>query len=175
MDILTRVVVSEGGIRGLSSKVDGSILLVCDRCDDCVWTAVWAGAGVAGDADHGLGNAEEPGFDVIGRAISREISEIPGCRSSSLYAPFVDRGNAFYPNAVELEEAEFGNQHGEVITFSIAPQLNGYNTLKTVRLVDQLRNASRRLPGVRGVGSSEIALLTGTDMGGNITVEGEKI
>jgi len=39
-------------------------------------------------------------------------------------------GQRFYPNAVELEEAEFGINTEKVITFSIAPQLNGYNTLK---------------------------------------------
>jgi hypothetical protein len=58
-----------------------------------------------------------------------------------------------------------------VITFSIAPQLNGYNTTRSVALVDQLRERFAGLPGVRGVGSSEIATLTGTDNGANITIE----
>jgi len=43
-----------------------------------------------------------------------------------------------------------------------------------VALVDQLRERLGALPGVSGVGSSQIAVLTGTDMGGNITVEGRQ-
>jgi len=61
-----------------------------------------------------------------------------------------------------------------VITFSIAPQLNGYDTTRTVALIDQLRERFAGLPGVRGVGSSEIAALTGTDYGANITIEGRE-
>src|SRR5256886_5663544 len=52
------------------------------------------------------------------------------------------------------------------------PILSGYDGLKTIALVDQLRQRLAGLPGVLGVGSSQIPVLTGTDMGSNITVEG---
>ncbi len=39
-------------------------------------------------------------------------------------------------------------------------------------LIDQMRERFATLPGVRAVASSELPILTGTDMGGNITVEG---
>src|SRR6266576_265009 len=61
-----------------------------------------------------------------------------------------------------------------LITFSIAPQLSRYDEARTVALVDQLRERLGALPGVLGVGSSQIAVLTGTDMGSNITVEGRQ-
>ena len=63
-----------------------------------------------------------------------------------------------------------------MIAFSISPSLNGYDTRRSVTLIDQLRERFATLPGVRAVASSELPVLTGTDMGGNITVErGEKI
>jgi predicted permease len=43
-----------------------------------------------------------------------------------------------------------------------------------VALVDQLRERLAAVPGVLGVGSSQIPVLTGTDMGTNITVEGRQ-
>src|SRR6266850_1228903 len=73
-----------------------------------------------------------------------------------------------------LRKQNLGMSTENVITFSIAPQLNGYNTTRSIALVDQLRERFAGLPGVRGVGSSEIATLTGTDNGSNITIEGKK-
>ncbi len=73
-----------------------------------------------------------------------------------------------------LRKQNLGMSTENVITFSIAPQLNGYNTTRGVGLIDQLRERFAGLPGVRGVGSSEIATLTGTDSGANITIEGKK-
>jgi len=75
---------------------------------------------------------------------------------------------------MELAEAKPGIAHGDLITFSISPQLSGYDAARTVALVDQLRERLGALPGVLGVGSSQIAVLTGTDIGGNITVEGRQ-
>src|SRR6266850_2381550 len=73
-----------------------------------------------------------------------------------------------------LRKQNLGMSTENVITFSIAPQLNGYDTVRSVALVDQLRERFAGLPGVRGVGSSEIATLTGTDNGANITIQGKK-
>src|SRR5262249_12620174 len=73
-----------------------------------------------------------------------------------------------------LRGEKLGLNTENVIAFSIAPQLNGYDTAHTVILIDSIRERLASTPGVRGVGSSEIPVLTGTDMGGNINVEGRK-
>src|SRR5438445_473545 len=57
---------------------------------------------------------------------------------------------------------------------TILTQLSGYDEARTVALVDQLRERLAVLPGVLGVGSSQIPILVGTDMGSNITVEGRQ-
>jgi predicted permease len=174
MDLLTRAVVSEGGIRGLSSKVDGSIL----------WFA--SGATVASGLLFGL----VPAWRVT-RATVSEMLKNQGSTSSAgpshvRFRKFLVAGQVaftlllltgatlFTRTLWNLRKQNLGINTEKVITFSIAPQLNGYDTPKTVRFVDQLRERVAALPGVRGVGSSEIALLTGTDMGGNITVEGRE-
>jgi putative ABC transport system permease protein len=73
-----------------------------------------------------------------------------------------------------LRNQNLGLSMENLITFSISPQLSGYDEARTVALVDQLRERLASLPGVLGVGSSQIAVLTGTDMGRNITVEGRQ-
>jgi putative ABC transport system permease protein len=174
MDLLTRAVVSEGGIRGLSSKVDGSIL----------WFAI--GATVASGLLFGL----VPAWRVT-RATVSEMLKNQGSTSSAgpshvRFRKFLVAGQVaftlllltgatlFTRTLWNLRKQNLGINTEKVITFSIAPQLNGYDMSKTVRFVDQLRERVAALPGVRGVGSSEIALLTGTDMGGNITIEGRE-
>ncbi len=71
-----------------------------------------------------------------------------------------------------LRTLDLGIKTEHVISFSIAPVLNGYDNKRTIALIDQLRARIATLPGVRSVGSSEVATLTGDNEGANITVEG---
>ena len=84
-------------------------------------------------------------------------------------------GGALFSRTLwNLRKQNLGLSTENLITFSIAPQLSGYDEGKTVGLVDQLREKLGALPGVLGVGSSQIPILVGTDMGTNITVEGRQ-
>jgi len=71
-----------------------------------------------------------------------------------------------------LHGLDLGIKTEQVISFSIAPVLNGYENKRTIALVDQLRTRMAALPGVRSVGSAEVAMLTGNENSANITVEG---
>jgi putative ABC transport system permease protein len=71
-----------------------------------------------------------------------------------------------------LRNLDLGLRTERVISFSIAPALNGYDTPRSIALVDQLRARIASLPGVRSVGTAEVATLTGDDEGANITAEG---
>jgi predicted permease len=71
-----------------------------------------------------------------------------------------------------LRQQNLGMSTENVITFSVSPALNGYDTPRIIILVDQLRERMALLPGVRAVGTSEIPTLTGSGSGTNITVAG---
>jgi predicted permease len=73
-----------------------------------------------------------------------------------------------------LRKQNLGLRTENVITFAISPILNGYDTPRSIALIDQLRARMASVPGVRAVGTSEIGTLTGTDMGSNVTIEGSK-
>jgi putative ABC transport system permease protein len=73
-----------------------------------------------------------------------------------------------------LRQEKLGLRTENVVTFSISPALSGYDTPRTIALLDQLRARMAGVPGVRAVGTSEVPTLTGSDMGSNITIEGQK-
>jgi predicted permease len=82
-------------------------------------------------------------------------------------------GSALFAKTLwNLRQQKLGLSTENLITFSIAPELSGYDDTKTVALIDQIRDRLSGLPGVLGVGSAQIPVLTGTDMGANITIEG---
>jgi predicted permease len=73
-----------------------------------------------------------------------------------------------------LRGQNLGLRTENIVSFSISPMLNGYDTQRSIALADQLRARIAAVPGVRGVGTSELGTLTGSDMGSNVTIEGSK-
>jgi putative ABC transport system permease protein len=71
-----------------------------------------------------------------------------------------------------LRNVDLGLRTEHIIGFGISPSLNGYDNPRTIRLTDQLRQRLATLPGVRGVTSSELGVLSGDTSGSNITAEG---
>jgi predicted permease len=174
MDILTEEVVSEAGILGVTAKMDGSIL----------------GFAVTATVFSGLLFGLIPAWRVTRTAVSQSLKDQGSTGSVGpahvRFRKFLVAGQVtftlllvagaglFARTLWNLRKENLGLNTGKLITFSIQPQLNGYNTEKTVALVDHLRERIAALPGVRQVGTSEIPVLTGTDMGTNITVEGRQ-
>ena len=172
MNILSQAVVSEGGLAGITAKVDSSIL----------------GFAIGATVISGLLFGLLPAWRVTRTAVSQTLKDQGSTTSAGVshvrFRKFLVAGQVaftlllltgaalFTQTLWNLRKQNLGLNTEKVITFSIAPQLNGYDTPKTVQLVDRLRERIAALPGVRGVGSSQIALLTGTEMGSNITIEG---
>ena len=71
-----------------------------------------------------------------------------------------------------LKQLDLGLRPDNLVTFTIAPELNGYSPERTVALFDQLHHNLTALPGVESVSESEIAAFTDSDSGSNITVDG---
>jgi predicted permease len=171
---LTQAVVSEGGVRGLAMGLDWSII------------GFAAGATFFSGLLFGL----IPAWRVTRTGISETLKNQGSTSSAGLshvrfrkllvagqvaFTVLLLAGTCLFTRTLwNLRKQNLGMSTENVVTFSIAPQLNGYNTTQSVALVDQLRERFAGLPGVRGVGSSEIATLTGTDNGANITIEGKK-
>jgi predicted permease len=174
MNILTRAVVSDTGIMGITSHMSGTIL------------AFAAAATLLSGLLFGL----LPAWRVARTTITQSLKDQGSTASAGpahvrfrkvlvagqvAFTLLLLAGAALFTRTLwNLRSQSLGLSTENVITFSVQPQLNGYSPERTVALLDQLRQRLAALPGVRGVGSSEIPVLTGTDMGGNITVEGRK-
>ncbi len=174
MNILTQAVVSDAGVKGITARVDGSVL------------GFAAAATVISAMVFGLipaWRATQTGVSQMLKDQGSTTSAGPGhvrfrkylVAGQVAFTLLLLTGGALFARTLwNLRKQNLGLSTENLITFSIAPQLSGYNAPRTVALVDQLRERLGALPGVLGVGSSQIPVLTGTDMGGNITVEGRQ-
>lgn len=170
--ILTRVVVSNTGITGLSGELNGSVLAF----------------GLAAILLSGLVFGLIPAVRVTRTTVSQVLKD-QGSTSSAgvshvrfrkvlvgaqvgLTLLVLAGATLFAQTLWNLRNQNLGLKADNVVAFSISPNLNGYDTARSIALIDQLRERLNGLPGVRGVGSSSIPTLTGDDMGSNITVEG---
>ncbi len=174
MNILTQAVVSEAGIQGITAQVDGGVLGFAAAATGVsallfglipAWRATRTGVSQM-LKDQGSTTSAGPGHVRFRKYL------VAGQVAFTLL--LLTGGALFSRTLWNLRKQDLGLTTENLITFSIAPQLSGYDEARTVALVDQLRERLGALPGVLGVGSSQIAVLTGTDMGGNITVEGRQ-
>jgi len=174
MNILMQAVVSEAGVKGITAQVDGSVL------------GFAAGATLLSAMLFGLvpaWRATRTGVSQMMKDQGSTTSAGPGhvrfrkflVAGQVAFTLLLLTGGALFSRTLwNLRKQHLGLSTENLITFSISPQLSGYDEARTVALVDQLRERLGALPGVLGIGSSQIAVLTGTDMGRNITVEGRQ-
>src|SRR5438067_5864288 len=174
MNILTQAVVSEAGVQGITAHVDGTVLGFAATATVVsallfglipAWRATRAGVSQM-LKDQGSTTSAGPGHVRFRKYL------VAGQVAFTLL--LLTGGALFARTLWNLRKQNLGLSTENLITFSIAPQLSGYDEAKTVALVDQLREKLVALPGVMGVGSSQITILVGTDMGPDITVEGRQ-
>jgi putative ABC transport system permease protein len=172
MNILTQAVVSEGGVQGITSQVDATVLgfaAAATAASAIVFGLLPAWRVARGGVSQILKDQGSTGSAGPGHVRFRKVL----VAGQVAFTVVLLAGAALFAQTLwNLRKQNLGLSTENLITFSISPQLSGYDGLKTIALVDQLRQRLAGLPGVLGVGSSQIPVLTGTDMGSNITVEG---
>ena len=78
----------------------------------------------------------------------------------------------FTRSLLNVSRVDLGIKIDNMVTFSIAPQLSGYDPARTRALFDQVEDRLRALPGVSGVTTSIVGLLVGNNYGQSVSVEG---
>jgi predicted permease len=174
MTLLTPFVASNLGIKGLSTSLDVSVLSFA------------LGATLASGIFFGL----IPAWRVTRNAIAQTLKDQASTSSAGgshvgarkmlvsgqvAFTLLLLAGAFLFVRTLSnLRKQNLGLRTENVISFSISPILNGYDTARSIALIDQLRARMASVPGVSAVGASEIGTLTGTDMGANVTIEGSK-
>jgi predicted permease len=172
MRILTPIVVASARVQGLTEKLDPTVL------------AFAIGATLLSGVFFGL----IPAWRVTRLGVADVIKDQGSTSSASVshvgFRKVLVAGQVaftmlllagaglFTRSLLNLRNQDLGMKTDKVISFSIQPLLNGYDTPRSIALIDQTRARLAALPGVRSVGTGEVPTLTGDDEGSNITVEG---
>jgi putative ABC transport system permease protein len=172
ISILTAMVVDNAGISGLVPRLDSTVL------------AFAAAATVCSGMLFGL----LPAWRVTRSSLSDVIKDQGSTSSASVshvrfrkvlvagqvaFTMLLLAGATLFVRTLwNLRSIDLGLRTENVISFSIAPPLNGYDPQRGVALIDQLRARVAGVPGVRAVATADVAALTGDDEGSNITPEG---
>ena len=80
----------------------------------------------------------------------------------------------FLKSLVNVNRVDLGIDTNNVVTFAIAPELNGYTAVRSRQIFEQLEDDIARLPGVQSVSAGLVALVAGNNWGTSVTVEGFK-
>jgi len=174
MNVLTSAVVSDAGILGIHSSMDTTVLsfaIVATLLSAVLFGLLPAWRVARSTVTQTL--KDQGSTSSIGPAHVRfrKILVI----GQVAFTLLLLAGAALFTRTLwNLRKQNLGLRTENLITFSIQPQLNGYDPQRTVALIDQLHERIAGLPGVRGLGASEIPVLTGVDMGTNITIEGRQ-
>jgi predicted permease len=174
MGVLTPAVASNVNVQGLSTSLDSSVLLFA--LGATLFSGILFGLIPAWRVTRAVVSQTQNLKDQ-GSTTSAGVSHV---RTRKLlvagqvaFTMLLLAGAFLFTRTLwNLRKQNIGMKTESVIAFSISPELNGYDTPRTVALVDQLRARLATVPGVRAIGSSEVPTLTGSSNGSNITVEG---
>jgi putative ABC transport system permease protein len=172
MRILTPIVAANTGIRGLTESLDTGVLLFA------------IGATLLSGILFGI----IPSWRVTRLGVSDVIKDQGSTSSASVahvgfrkllvagqvaFTMLLLAGAGLFMRSLwNLRNQDLGLKTENVITFSIQPSLNGYDTPRSIALLDQTRARIASIPGVISVGSGDVPTLSGDDEGSNITAEG---
>src|SRR5688572_24678171 len=78
----------------------------------------------------------------------------------------------FLKSLVNVSRADLGIRIDSVATFSVSALLVGYDTLRAKVLYNRIEDELRAIPGVTGVTSSMVPLLSGDSWGNDVRVQG---
>ncbi len=78
----------------------------------------------------------------------------------------------FVKSLMNVSRVDLGMKIDNVVTFGIAPELNGYDPARTRALFARAEDALAAVPGVSAVSAATVPLLAGSNWGNNVSVQG---
>src|SRR5262249_20708995 len=78
----------------------------------------------------------------------------------------------FLKSLVNLTRVDLGIRTENLVGFSISPSLNGYKNEQTRALIERAEAELAAIPGVRGVATSMVPLISGSNWGNNVKITG---
>ncbi|HJZ97854.1 MAG TPA: ABC transporter permease [Candidatus Solibacter sp.] len=94
------------------------------------------------------------------------------CAQVTVSAVLLIPTGLFLKSLVNLTRVDLGIRAENLVTFSISPSLNGYSNEQSHALFERVEAELAAIPGVRGVAASMVPLMTGSNWGNNVTIQG---
>jgi len=107
------------------------------------------------------------------RSASRFRTSLATAQIALSMALLVSAG-LFTRSLFNVSRVDLGLRADNVVTFQISPVRNGYKVEQTRQLFERVEDELGALPGVSGVSSSTVPLLSGNNWGSDVSVEGFK-
>jgi len=107
------------------------------------------------------------------RSASRFRTSLATAQIALSMALLVSAG-LFTRSLFNVSRVDLGLRADNVVTFQISPARNGYTVDQTRQLFERVEDELGALPGVSGVSSSTVPLLSGSNWGSDVAVEGFK-
>jgi predicted permease len=80
----------------------------------------------------------------------------------------------FVKSLRNVSRVDLGFQTEKLVTFGISPELNGYSNARSAELFHRLEQELGAIPGVNGVSTALVPVLTGSNWGSDVAVQGFK-
>jgi predicted permease len=105
------------------------------------------------------------------RAASRFRSSLVTAQIALSMALLVSAG-LFIKSLMNVSRVDMGIDVDNVVTFAISPELDGYTPARSRQLFERVETELAALPGVTGVTASLVPILSGSNWGTSVRVEG---
>ncbi|HXT71078.1 MAG TPA: ABC transporter permease [Vicinamibacterales bacterium] len=114
------------------------------------------------------GQAGQPGGARAAKRFRATLATVQIVLSMALLAI----AGLFLKSLVNIQRVDLGLDTANVVTFTVSPQMNGYPPERSKEIYQQVEMALARIPGVTGLGAGMVPLLSGSNWGTNVSVEG---
>ncbi len=114
------------------------------------------------------GQAGQPGGARSAKRFRATLATVQMVLSMALLAI----AGLFLKSLVNVSKVDLGIHTENVVTFAIAPALNGYSVDRSKGIYEQVEDALARIPGVTRVSAAMVPLVSGDNWGTNVSVEG---
>lgn len=105
------------------------------------------------------------------RSASRFRSTLAATQVALSMALLVAAG-LFIKSLYNVSRVDLGLDTTRLVTFAISPELNGYTPEQSIALFARVEDAVRALPGVTSVSASTVPLISGSNWGSSVSVQG---
>lgn len=106
-----------------------------------------------------------------GRVATRWRSALATAQIALALALLVSAG-LFAKSLAKVTRLDLGLQVDQVVTFGVSPELNGYTARRSQQFFQRLEDELARTPGVTSVAASMVPLISGSNWGNSVGVEG---